>query len=82
VRTARIDLRLLRRAFNFQPVHLFDTVIAARLLGVHGFSYAALVEKYFGIQLAKGSQKAKLALAPAFTENGRYARDDTHYCCR
>src|SRR5881275_3418786 len=51
---ADYDLRLLRRALNFQPAHLFDTVIAARLLGIREFSYAALVEKYFGIQLAKG----------------------------
>src|SRR5437773_12470473 len=29
---ADYDLRLLRRALNFQPVRLFDTVIAARLL--------------------------------------------------
>ena len=55
---ADYDLRLLRRALHFQPAHLFDTVIAARLLGVRRFSYAALVKKYFGIQLAKGSQKA------------------------
>ena len=37
---ADYDLRLLRRALNFQPAYLFDTVIAARLLGVRGFSYA------------------------------------------
>src|SRR6185437_16527583 len=59
---ADYDLRLLRRALNFQPAHLFDTVIAARLLGVRGFSYAALVEKYFGVQLAMGSEKANWAL--------------------
>ena len=54
---ADYDLRLLRRALNFQPAHLFDTVIAARLLGVRGFSYAALVEKYFSIQLARVRRK-------------------------
>ena len=76
---ADYDLRLLRRALNFQPAHLFDTVIAARLLGVRGFSYAALVEKYFGIQLAKGSQKANWALRPLSPKMEEYARNDTHY---
>ena len=70
---------MLRRALNFQPAHLFDTVIAARLLGVRGFSYAALVEKYFGIQLAKGSQKANWALRPLSPKMEEYARNDTHY---
>ena len=76
---ADYDLRLLRRALNFQPAKLFDTVIAARLLGVRGFSYAALVEKYFGIQLAKGSQKANWALRPLSPKMEEYARNDTHY---
>jgi ribonuclease D len=73
---ADYDLRLLRRALNFQPAHLFDTVIAARLLGVRGFSYAALVEKYFSIQLAKGSQKANWALRPLLPKMEEYARND------
>src|SRR5205823_2501888 len=34
---ADYDLRLLRRALNFQPARLFDTVIAARLLGIREF---------------------------------------------
>jgi ribonuclease D len=76
---ADYDLRLLRRALNFQSATLFDTVIAARLLGVRKFSYAALVEKYFGIQLAKGSQKANWALRPLSPKMEEYARNDTHY---
>ena len=76
---ADYDLRLLRRALNFQPARLFDTVIAARLIGVREFSYAALVEKYFGIQLAKGSQKANWALRPLSSKMEEYARNDTHY---
>ena len=76
---ADYDLRLLRRALNFQPAKLFDTVIATRLLGVRGFSYAALVEKYFGIQMAKGSQKANWALRPLSPKMEEYARNDTHY---
>src|SRR5947208_10275480 len=76
---ADYDLRLLRRALNFQPVRLFDTVIAARLLGIREFSYAALVGKYFGIELAKGSQKANWALRPLSPKMEEYARNATHY---
>lgn len=76
---ADYDLRMLRRALNFRPAHLFDTVIAARLLGVREFSYAALVEKYFGVQLVKGSQKANWALRPLSPKMEEYARNDTHY---
>src|SRR5437773_9443039 len=76
---ADYDLRLLRRALNFQPARLFDTVIAARLLGIREFSYAALVGKYFGIELAKGSQKANWALRPLSPKMEEYARNDTHY---
>lgn len=76
---ADYDLRLLRRGLSFQPIRLFDTVIAARLIGVREFSYAALVEKYFGIGLAKGSQKANWALRPLSPKMEEYARNDTHY---
>src|SRR5438045_2985082 len=76
---ADYDLRLLRRALDFQPTRVFDTVIAARLLAVREFSYAALVEKYFGIELAKGSQKANWALRPLSEKMEEYARNDTHY---
>ena len=76
---ADYDLRLLRRALNFRLIRLFDTVIAARLLGIREFSYAALVGKYFGIELAKGSQKANWALRPLSPKMEEYARNDTHY---
>ena len=76
---ADYDLRLLRRALDFRPTRVFDTVIAARLLGVREFSYAALVEKYFGIALPKGSQKANWALRPLSEKMEEYARNDTHY---
>src|SRR5437764_14816643 len=76
---ADYDLRLLRRSLDFRPARVFDTVIAARLLGVREFSYAALVEKYFGIELAKGSQKANWALRPLSEKMEEYARNDTHY---
>jgi len=76
---ADFDLRLLRRGLNFTAQRLFDTVIAARLLGIREFSLAALVERYFDVQLGKGSQKANWARRPLPSRMLEYAVNDTHY---
>jgi ribonuclease D len=73
------DLRLLRRTFHFPVREVFDTVIAARMLGLEEFSYAALVQKYFGVTLTKGSQKANWARRPLPHAMEVYAKNDTHY---
>lgn len=76
---ADFDLRLMRRTFNFTADRVFDTVIAARLLGIKAFSLAALVERYFGVTLVKGSQKANWAQRPLPKAMAEYAINDTHY---
>ncbi|MGI9086136.1 MAG: ribonuclease D [Chthoniobacterales bacterium] len=76
---ADFDLRLLRRAMSFTATKVFDTVIAARLLGLRAFSLAALVEQYFGVKLTKGSQKANWARRPLPQQMADYAINDTHY---
>jgi ribonuclease D len=73
------DLRLLRRSLNFAACGIFDTLIAARLLGIREFSLAALVERFFGVRLAKGSQKANWARRPLPDRMVEYAMNDTHY---
>ncbi len=73
------DLRLLRRTLGFAAKEVFDTVIAARLLGLREFSYAALVLQYFGVTLAKGSQKANWARRPLPPAMAEYAKNDTHF---
>ena len=73
------DLRLLRRNLDFAPQRIFDTVIAARLIGIHEFSLAALVKHYFNIELAKGSQKANWAQRPLSKKMAEYAMNDTRY---
>jgi ribonuclease D len=73
------DLRLLRRSLNFAACRIFDTLIAARLLGIREFSLAALVERFFGVRLAKGSQKANWARRPLPDRMVEYAMNDTHY---
>ena len=76
---ADFDLRLLRRSLNFVATRIFDTVIAARLLGIREFSLAALVEKFFGTVLTKGSQKANWAQRPLPGHMAEYAINDTRY---
>ncbi len=73
------DLRLLRRNMSFVPKQIFDTVIAARMTGIREFSLAALVKRYFDIELAKGSQKANWAHRPLSAKMAEYASNDTRY---
>ena len=54
-------------------------MIAARLLGIRAFSLAALVERFFGVSLTKGSQKANWAQRPLPPRMAEYAMNDTHY---
>src|SRR6266404_4569580 len=76
---ADFDLRLLRRSLGFVATRIFDTVIAARLLGIRSFSLAALVEQFFAVTLAKGSQKANWAQRPLPKHMAEYAINDTRY---
>ena len=76
---ADFDLRLLRRSLNFIPTRIFDTVVAARVLGIREFSLAALVNRFFGVVLPKGSQKANWAQRPLPRHMADYAMNDTRY---
>ena len=76
---ADFDLRLLRRGLTFTAQRIFDTVIGARLLGIREFSLAALVKRYFDVELGKGSQKANWARRPLSARMLEYAMNDTHY---
>ena len=76
---ADYDLRLLRKHHEFVPSAIFDTMLAARLLGLRQFSLLHLVQSYLGVKLEKGPQKANWALRPLTERMERYARNDTHY---
>jgi ribonuclease D len=76
---ADYDLRLLRKHHAFVPRAIFDTMLAARLLGCRQFGLSYLVEQRLGIRLEKGQQKANWALRPLTPRMERYARNDTHY---
>ena len=76
---ADYDLRLLRRSGCPTATRVFDTMLAARLSGVAEFSYAALVDKYFGVKIAKASQKANWAMRPLAPQMLEYAVNDTRH---
>jgi len=71
------DLRLLSRFYEFYPEHIYDTSIAAKLLGEKQTGLAAIVEKYFGIKLDKENQRADWTKRPLSPEMCRYAVLDT-----
>jgi len=77
---ADYDLRMLLASFGFRPKNkIFDTMIAAKLLGYEKFSLAALVEKFFNIKLKKQGQKSNWAKRPLTESQLEYACYDTHY---
>jgi ribonuclease D len=76
---ADYDLRMLRRGLNLVASRIFDTMIAARLLGIREFSLAALVKRSFDFALLKGSQKANWAQRPLPARMAEYAINDVHY---
>ena len=76
---ADYDLRLLSKHHEFVPSAIFDTMLAARLLGIRQFGLSHLVEAFIGVKLEKGAQKANWALRPLTERMERYARNDTRY---
>lgn len=76
---ADYDLRLLNRHGNFAPGKIFDTMLAARLAGESQVGLAALVQKYFGVELSKASQKANWGQRPLSQQMIHYALNDVHH---
>ncbi len=76
---ADYDLRLLWRTFGFSPGAVFDTMLAARFLGMQEFGLHHLVQKYMGVELEKGPQKANWSRRPLTEKMTFYAMCDTKY---
>jgi len=75
---ADYDLRLLDRDHAVHVAKLFDTRVAAQLLGEPGIGLAALLEKYEGITLDKKFQRADWSTRPLEPGMLEYAAADTH----
>jgi ribonuclease D len=76
---ADYDLRLLRQDYGWATRRIFDTRIAAQLLGYKAFGLAALLELHFGIALDKKFQRADWSLRPLSDGMLQYASQDTMY---
>lgn len=74
------DLEIFANLRNALPAPLFDTQIAAALLG-HGnqISYAALVQEYFDVELDKSHSRTDWSRRPLSEAQIQYAADDVLY---
>ncbi len=79
---AEYDLICLQRDYGYQVRNLFDTMLAARILGYTHLGLGNLLAEKFGIQLDKRYQKANWARRPLPPEMIDYARMDTRYLFR
>jgi ribonuclease D len=74
------DLRMMRAAMGFRPRReVFDTMIAAQLLGFEQIGLAALIERYFDIPIGKVGQKSDWSRRPLSENQLRYAVNDTRF---
>lgn len=76
---AEYDLICLKRDFGFDFANLFDTMIAARILGRDGVGLGILLEEEFGVHLEKRYQRANWGKRPIPAHMLAYAQLDTHY---
>jgi len=76
---ADYDLRLLSRDYGVDVRGLFDTKIAAQLLGEPAFGLGNLLEKFLDVKLEKKYQRADWAQRPLPPEMLEYAAEDTRY---
>ena len=77
---AGYDLRMMKTSFDFSPKEpVFDTMLAAQLLGFEKFALAALIEHFFNITATKKGQKSDWSRRPLKQFQLDYAVDDTRY---
>ena len=74
------DLRMMRASMGFRPRReVFDTTIAAQLLGIERIGLAALIERFFDITIGKEGQKSDWSRRPLTEKQLRYAVNDTRF---
>ncbi len=74
------DLEILYQKFGRVPVPVFDTQLAAAVLGYnHQVSYADLVQQVTGVRLEKKHTRANWTRRPLSPDELEYAMDDVRY---
>jgi ribonuclease D len=81
--SAAEDLEALRPLLPEGPGELFDTQIAAALVGLgYGLSYGKLVAQLFGVELAKAETRSDWLQRPLSAAQLEYAALDVHWLPR
>ncbi|HSO26571.1 MAG TPA: HRDC domain-containing protein [Anaerolineales bacterium] len=76
---AEYDIICLKRDFGFEFANLFDTMVAARILGREAVGLGSMLDESFGVHLEKRYQRANWGERPLPEHLLRYARLDTHF---
>lgn len=76
---AEYDVLILGREFGFRFAGLFDTRVAAAVLGNAAPGLASVLEGSFGVQLDKSQQRSNWAKRPLTPKQIAYARLDTRF---
>ena len=76
---AEYDLICLRRDFGFEFAHIFDTMVAGRILGRDEVGLGAMLLKEFDVQVDKRHQRANWGQRPLPDYLLDYAQYDTHF---
>lgn len=79
IHAAENDIALLQREYGFSFANLFDTQLAARILGWQRAGLAAILEEQFGVVSDKRMQRTNWGKRPLTPEQIAYAQMDTHY---
>ena len=79
---ASYDVYCLRRDYGFAFANIFDTHIAAQLLGYEFLGLSALMEQILGIYHSKRRQRDDWSHRPLDPEQLEYAAMDTHHLLR
>ena len=82
IHAAEGDLLNLRRDYNAGAVNVFDTMLAARLLGYPRFGLADLLQQHFAVTLDKRFQRHDWGARPIPPPALRYAVEDVRYLAR
>jgi ribonuclease D len=76
---AEYDIFSLKRLYQFTFVNLFDTMLAAKILGWPRFGLGPILEEYFSLKMDKRYQRYDWGQRPLSQKALDYARLDTHY---
>ena len=79
VHACEYDLISLKRDYGFRVEGMFDTMIAARMLGHSAIGLDRMLATYLNVEVNKKHQRDDWGMRPLPESNLLYAQQDTHY---